>query len=228
MWPCGNDPEWPPGDEQWSDEIPVGAPERTTETDLATARAVAQDILWSLTGRKLGVCSTTQTFDLSGDGGCCVPGVSSMAAPSVALSRLPVHRVVEVRQNGGVVPSSGWRLTRAGHLRRRSGVWSGEVTVRYEWGVPIMSGSPLYAAVASAMGEVAFDLLQGMCGGECSLPSRISTLVRAGVTVDFAPPDEYIENGLTGLPFADNLIRSVNPGRRHMPARVFSPDIPTG
>lgn len=212
-------------------------PAASSEAQQAIAAAAAQEILWGLTGRRLGTCTVVERFAARRrdcltprDGRCC-----EMRLPS-----RPVDHVVSVSIEGVELDSSAWRLGSGGMLRRVDGLcWPSAslcsettpIEVVYSWGVRLVpldaevDPLPPFASLAAvAMGEMAVELLSGMCGGECKLPSRLSSLTRQGVSIEFLPPGDFIEAGLTGLPLCDAFIRTVNPGRLTRPSRVHSLD----
>lgn len=220
------------------------------------AEASAQDILWALTGRRLGTCVAVERFRPVGVD--CFGGPYKDAGgrwrnlrPArtccrVALANAPVQRVLDVEVHGESVPAEGYRLGKGSVLERVGACWPAAedcaeppVMVRYEWGVrlvlPPEDGFPpppprltrAGSLAALAMGEMATEILNGLCGGRCALPSRLASLSRQGVQMQFLPPGDFIEAGLTGLPLSDALIRSYNPGGRQARSRVYSPDLPT-
>lgn len=213
----------------WPKDKPAGC----TETHQAAAQTAAQAVLWARTGRRLGLCTIVETYDLR-TGTCYLPdtyggmvitrpmvGVRNIGA--IFLEQQPVQVVHMVKVDGVELATDAWRLEGT-MLTRADGVGftRGEVEVTYTWGVPI--GADLWGLVSIAMGEVAHELLQGMCGGVCKLPGRATSVTRQGVTVTLGglPEDE----NLLGLPVADQLIRTLNPTGKRMRSRVFSPDMP--
>lgn len=228
VWPCGT----PPAD--------------LSEDQQALAVAVAQDILWSLTGRRLGSCTVTENYAAPGSGVCVVPnaplGLIQSAAganATIILAKRPVQRVVSVTENGVLLPTTAYRLGHAGRLHRVGGSWpqareaaDAPVQVSYVWGIRLVAeneGDPLppYAYSAGlAVGELATDIGAGLCGGECHLPSRVLSLSRQGVTFDFQSAADFVDQGLTGMPIADAFIRTVNPNRLTDAPSVVSLDVP--
>lgn len=228
VWPCGTPPEG------------------LTDEQQALAVAVAQDILWSLTGRRLGTCTTVEWYAAPGASQCAVPyaplglvQTTSDLASVIILDSQPVESITEVMENGVVLVSGvDYRLGRGGRLYRLGGVWpqssNGDPTVRvtYVWGIRLVAAAvetdplPPYAYSAGlAVGEIATEIGAGLCGGECHLPSRVLSLSRQGVTFEFQPAKDFVDVGLTGLPIADAFIRTVNPNRVQTRPRVFSPDM---
>lgn len=232
----------------WPCEEPPGSPEQQ-EAAIDAARL----LLWSRTGRRLGVCATTEAYVSPGAGiECGVPymtddrlwhngGVPGRSC-GIWLEHTPVVAVDAVTVNGETVDPATYRmegsqLVRRGQCWPASSVeWQTPTVVTYRWGVPIqaaaptadppLDASPLWGMVSAAMGEVAYEIAQAMCGGECRLPSRAVTVTRYGATVQLQDPQQTIDNRLLGLELADQLILTVNPARRQSRSRVYSPDMP--
>lgn len=171
-------------------------------------------------------------------GNCC----------AIHLVSLPIVEVVEVKVWGEAVPADSYRVESAGRLVRRDACWppgleciDPPVEVTYRWGVPLIApviadpdaippvvaaeGSPLWGLVAGAMGEVAAEFVKGLCGQPCALPARLVAVSRQGVNQQFSSAAELLKEGLLGLPLADALIGTVNPGRLRSRSRVYSPDM---
>lgn len=210
----------------WTCDKPAGL---TDEQEQAALDA-AQLLLWSRTGRRLGVCEATEQFQPFGP--CSMPayrpggpafGVNS-AGGDVFLTNTPVQSVVGVAVDGVQLPGSRYAVQGSRLVPVGAGWPSGSpVVVTYRWGIPIEGW--LAGLVAMAVGEVAGELASGMCGGACKLPSRMVSITRQGVTVELGTADDYVKAGLLGLPLADQLITTMNPAKRQGAARVYSPDM---
>lgn len=186
---------------------------------LAAVTAAAQQVLWGLTGRRLGVCLTVGEFVAAGER-CRATGRGSCCA--IRLRPGPVRSVESVEIDG--VPVDGWRLV--GDVLLREGCWpvgSGcdptVVTVVYRWGVPV----PEIGALA--LGELACEMLAGLDGADCRLPSNAVSITRQGVTVDLGDAETVWRQGRVGLPFVDQFIRYANPSGLVEQVAVYSPDV---
>lgn len=207
LWPCNSD-----GDPEEPDADP---------TQIAAAVAAAQAVLWQYTGRVLGVCTfiAHARFDQPD---VCLPGV----APSrtIVLARTPVQSIIEVVTGAGSTAS--WSLSGSVVTVNTA---ASEVEVSYRAGQPLGTldePAGVTSLVAAAMGELATEILKGMCGSTCKIPARASTIARAGVTVNTVEPERMVELGLLGLKLCDRLIRSVNPHQSQSPSLVMSVDAP--
>lgn len=240
----------------WSCDDNEGSPEQRD-----AAESAARTILWSRTGRRLGLCTAQEAYRPAGGALTCGRpymtddrlwhngGRSGAESCAIDLVSAPVVAIEWVKVFGVLVDPSTYRLER-NQLVARGTCWpyvtpdvGASVEVRYRWGVPLtapvaadpdalppvdaVEGSPLWGLVAAAMGEVAGELLKGMCGGECRLPNSAVSVTRMGVTVQRATPSETAQAMLLGLEIADQLIMSVNPHRKQQRSRVYSPDMAT-
>lgn len=241
VWPCDPLPE-------------------VSDEQMEAALAAARTLLWSRTGRRLGVCTAVERYRVPPSGsGCGVPymsddlvwhngGRGGMCC-AIHLASQPVQSVTRVTIGGLEVPSNGYQLN--GSVLMRVGTcWPTVldcdppvIEVEYRWGVPLtpavvadpeadppvvaVEASPLWGMAAMAMGEVANELMQAMCGGTCRISSRAITVTQGGRTVQLADPGDTRDAGLLGTELADALITSVNPGARQVRSRVYSPDMAT-
>jgi hypothetical protein len=180
-----------------------------------------------------------------GDGdGChrCRPGCQVWLQP-------PVSGIVEVRFSGsGVVDPATYRvddyqwLVRQGPAVTGSGetdCWPISNDFNFPvtgplapadnsaWQVTYLWGMPVPAVLLRAAGELACEWAKSCMGAECRLPQRVTSISRQGVTVSLADVTQLLENGLTGVPTVDNLIRAFNPYRLVSRMKVQSPDLPT-
>lgn len=173
---------------------------------------------------------------------------------AIHLREGPVQSIVSVTELGHALGPSQYRVEQPGRLMRVGACWpvmlecdEPPVRVVYRAGVPLTApeaavepdpladppvlgsdavlAAPLWGMAAAAMGEVTVEVLDGMCGKPCKLPSRAVTITRQGVTVELGAPGDLADSGLLGLPLADALIQAVNPFRRPGRSRVYSVDM---
>lgn len=206
------------------------------EVKVASALDAAQQILWGLSGRRFGLCTVTESYRPSGSAGCGLPYKDSEGnwrngsgdahtCCHVLLQRKPVRAIVELKINGEVQAEGTYAL-------ERDYVWrfgacfptsadcdDPTVEVTYSYGVDV----PMLGQLA--LGEVACEILAGMGGADCRLPSNAVSVTRQGVTVDLGDAQTLFEQGRIGLPLADAFLRYVNPNRLQDNSAVFSPDM---
>lgn len=142
----------------------------------------------------------------------------------------PIDSVLRVDLDGEVLDPSAYRVDNRNYLvRTDGGVWptcqdleapvgsQGAFEVTYLWGTPVPKGGRLAASV------LACEMAKAATGRDCSLPQRIQTITREGVTVGVLDSFEGLEGGRTGLWLVDSWVTSVvNAPRR---SRVLSPDL---
>jgi len=202
------------------------------------ARNLAELMLWGLSGRRLGICEYVEGYYPPCTAECGAPYKGAdgewrnrVSAASnccrIPLRHAPVVSIEAVTEWGVLLDPTTYDVSARRYLRRRSACWPCEdqcddppveVIYRAGWGYP--------AGTAVVVGEVACELLAGLAGHPCKLPSRAVQIARQGVTVTLADPEVYLDNGLLGLPLADAWIKAVNPNRLLTASRVYSPDLP--
>lgn len=94
------------------------------------------------------------------------------------------------------------------------------------WTVTYTIGEPVPDALNVAAGIYACELAKSLLGEACSLPSRVKSVTRQGVDVEFVDPLILAENGLTGLPIVDQIITSLNPSKLKQASYVWNPGKP--
>jgi hypothetical protein len=228
--------------EEWPLIWPCDPPTaETTTAKVEAAVAAARELLWSRTGRRLGVCSIVESYEVPGTSVCAVPYLGDdrlwhLGRPGagrfIVLSQQPVHSVQSVSIDGAVVDPSSYRLA-GSRLYRVGADWPAQVAaedaprvvVAYSYGVSLAEGSRWHTLAGLALGEVAMEVFRLMCGEACKLPSRAVSVTRQGVTVQLADPQQFVDQQLLGLPLADQLILATNPTRLRARSRVYSPDM---
>jgi hypothetical protein len=147
--------------------------------------------------------------------------------------RGPVTGVDEVLVDGEVVPASAYRVdvSRGVYLLVRvdGECWptcqnlTADVTEVGTFEVTYEVGRAVPPALQIATGLLACEYAKSLTGGACALPARMTRLTRQGVEVEVSPPDP--ENGMTGIKIVDDIVTALNPGKRHSPPRIMSPDL---
>lgn len=158
-------------------------------------------------------------------GSCECSTVSSVILPGYA------HEVMGVTIDGVTLDSGAYWLQ--GHrrlIRSDGGSWprcqdfnvtSGDGTwiVVTRFGLPIPEVGMLAASELATQIALACDN-----SGDCSLPSNVIEVTRAGVTYNMGL-FEYLEKGKTGMLMCDLFLASYNPSGLRRRSRVYSPDL---
>lgn len=143
-----------------------------------------------------------------------------------------VYDVLEVKVDGQVLPATAYRVDdRRMLVRTDGGHWphcqqlgmpdtaDDTFSVTYRRGV--MPGK----AAQLALTVLAVEMAKA-CSGDrkCALPSRVTSIVREGITYDLLDNLDVFERGRTGLPRVDMWLAAVNPHAARAPMRAYSPD----
>ena len=166
--------------------------------------------------------------------GCgCRDTCSCGVIEAFELWHKPVRAVHEVTIDGEVLDEDAYRLSKNRLIRTDGDSWPvcqdwtvdadqpGAWTVKYTYGRPVPFGGRVCAGILAA------ELGKAVCGDEtCELPRRVQTVTRAGVTVGFVDPMQFLDQGKTGLYEVDLWLASVNPNRLARKARVYRVDDP--
>jgi len=216
VWPCSIDTEDP-------DKV-------------SAARDAAQTILNGLSGHRFGLCSVTESYRASCSSACGIPyktsdgvwrnGIADAhTCCHVLLQHKPVRAILSVVVSGETLDPNEYALERD-YLWRRHACFpcvadcdDPEIIVAYAYGNDVPTLGQL------AMGEVACEILAGLSGADCRLPSNAVSVSRQGVTVDLGDAQTLFDQGRIGLPIADAFLRAVNPSKLVSQSQVFSPDM---
>lgn len=180
----------------------------------ATVGPLAVQALWAATGRRFGLVTHTHTAHPGVAGWYCEP-----AHAAGILLPGPVYDVLQV-VSGADTLAPGAYTTRGDFLVPvPQGPWPKLTTViTYRRGMPVPIGGDIYAAVLGA------EIAASISGGKCRLPSRATSVTREGVNIVLASPEEYLQEGLTGVPEIDQWISTHNPHRLKTDSVAWSPD----
>lgn len=224
------------GCEQWPIIWPCDI--TNVDTDVAAAAwSLASQLLWSLSGYRIGICTYREAYRPAAGGWCGYPfkdrngnwrnGVLGDCC-KILLTHRPVQKILEVIEEGVLLTEFHYALE-GSYLRNRDGCWpvhppcdDPELTVTYQAGVPIPAGTGL------AVGEVACEYLSALNGDPCRLPSRATSITRQGVTITLASAAEFTDRRRIGLPITDAWLETVVGSGPRVASRVYSPDLPRG
>lgn len=164
----------------------------------------------------------------------CGCGVSRCSCGDVSELNLkhPVQSITkvivdedELAEGTDWVLYDGFRLVRVGGRWPRCQDWTIPVSGIGAWSVFAVYGFPVPTLGEMAMGEAAREFgLACTPDAQCALPSRVTSVVRNGITQSFATLTDLYEAGATGLPVTDRFIDAVNPGRIRDRVAIWNPD----
>jgi len=243
-------PGWPEDPAEWSAEQRAAA-------------EIATDVLWRLTAGRYGLCEEVirpcrddcTIHRYGADTGLLRPvldsgrwhnrppcGCGSTGCSCTLLCTLtlpgPVRSVLEVRQDGEVVPQAAYVLHRTptgDRLVRTDGAcWPhcqqldrpdtelGTLSVSY------LRGLEVPAPGRRAVGQLACEIAKLCAGapGGCALPTGTKTVTREGVAYEIVPPGDWPQTLQAHFPQAWSWVQLVNPQQARQFAAVFSLDLP--
>ena len=155
---------------------------------------------------------------------CACSAMEQIALPA------PVGEVEEVRLDGSVLSPSAYRVDN-GHLlvRLDGGVWptcqvmDAPDTEAGTFSVTYLNAYPVDGLGAYAAGVLACEYAKACSGAKCRLPSGVTDISRAGVTMTITTG--LFPGGVTGIREVDTYLLRWNPNGLRMPPRVWSPDM---
>lgn len=163
--------------------------------------------------------------------GCGACGTSCGCSDDGSL-RLPdpVESIVSVEINGETLEADTYRVDNYGLLvRTDGGRWPGCQNLNADlgetdtWAVTYKRGQAVPTGGQHAVGRLAVELALAECDPEeCSLPQRVQSITRQGVTVAMLDSFDDIDKGHTGIWGIDSWISSVTKPPKS--GRVLSPD----
>lgn len=194
-------------------------------------------ILYKLTGEKYaGIQTTTEVYSsrspetgssLSArviNGQIVHVSASESGSNRLKLKNTPVREIHSVRVGGSTIDPSRYQLRGNTHLVRIDGqIWtsssSNELEVSYTYGT-----MPPAMGIAAAI-RLANELIwNDQDSDQCTLPERISSSVtRQGVSYTVLDPQDFLNQGRTGITVVDMFINTANPAKAKKRPRVYSP-----
>lgn len=150
----------------------------------------------------------------------CLGGRCTYHAPSIvhlaAADTLPIHEISEVRIADEVMSPSEYTLEGSLLYRNGGAAWPKQDLTRPlpetgTWSVTYTRGVPVPGGVAPLVGTLALEFLNACTTGKCTLPRRVRSVTRQGVSFDMVDPTDIYREGRTGIPQIDQWIAAVNP-----------------
>lgn len=209
----------------------------------------ASYVLWAFSGRKYhGTRTITERYEcpcrdesisniyptMDGDGqvynrlGSDNPSTSCGCGTSaegqhvrLRLRGTPVRHVAKVTKGGVELDPSTYRIVNSSLLEMTGEIDVCGIEITYTFGVPAPT------AGKRAARTLARELTKGWAGDEeCQLPDRVTNVSRQGISFTVMDPQDFLDDGRTGIYDVDLFLRAANPDKARKPARVFSPDLP--
>jgi hypothetical protein len=234
------------------DDLPVEVAPLYQPEDWQPHLDIATDILWSLSGRRWSGPPAAATAVLRaatprmGEPGwpyhrswgqcACYLGTAILGPlwsldvhnhhepVSVRLPHDDVTTVLTVTVDGGVF--TGWQLDGSWLTRTDGRGWPAchdRAVVTYLHGrLPPAGGVAACVALAVEFGRAG----SSNPDKACSLPQRLQSVTRQGVSYVALDDLSFLDKGLTGYYPVDVWLRSINPKGRAQAARVWSPSLP--
>jgi len=188
-----------------------------------------------------GSCTSLMALGTPGQYGWFDVHVTCPKPPEIELGAYPVNTISEVLIDGVVIPDDEYRLDNNRVLVRTLPTASSTPTQRYGWPVCQRDDLPAtqpgtfqvsftYGRVPPAGGVQAAKVLAqqialAAVGQTNRLPSRVTTVVRQGITAVALDTQDLVKLGRTGLFEVDLWVKTVNPSALVRRAQAWSPDL---
>lgn len=166
----------------------------------------------------------------------CGGGCTCAARCEVPLpGPIPADGIVEVLVDGDLVDPDAYRVevdSALGWLLVRVDGSCWPSCARYGTAIPgfevtLEQGLTIPDPVQAAFETLACEYAKLCTGGDCTLPPRLQSLARQGVTVTMADVADAVGGQIrTGIKVVDDVIAADNPYGRAAPPMVLSPDLP--
>ena len=205
----------------------------------------ASQILWALSGRKYhtgtiptehyvvdrnyqGITATDTPRGMAvydRNIGVYLVDPSDWRARRIRLDGTPVISIGSVTElgTGRLLNPTEYAIVNRNFLHISTSIISG-VDVSYTYGQrPPAAGR----RAAKTMAQQFYYLWSGR-EDQCELPSRVTQVNRQGVDWTLLDNQDFLDELKTGIYAVDMFLRSVNPDRARVRAKVFSVDLPRG
>lgn len=212
-----------------------------------TAVDYATFVLYKLTAEKYpGVQTTTEAYVAESRGSSLADPVSREAMRNIQMigvpstiqypQRLylrgaPVHEVLSV-DYGGTLLEAGkdYLLYNKRFLKLANGtLWNYAcgptgITVTYTYGMMPPKAGVL--AATTLANELLILMGEGGNPNQCRIPERVRSVSREGLSFDMIDPQDFMDDGRTGIWEIDLFIRTANPSRAKKQPRLLSASDP--
>lgn len=212
------------------------------------AVTIASELLYKLTGEKFqGVQSATEYYTKDSFGAIMqspaliggqmynLPSRAGFSGQSASigdrklyLRHTPIRSVDSIFIGSSLLDSSQYSIRNRAYLVRKGNArWMfdgiNEVEVSYTYGA-----TPPEAGRAAAV-RFANELILAEKGdARCSLPLRVSSITRQNVSMTVLDPQEFLDNGKTGIYSVDLFIKAYNPDGARKKTKLFVAGRPQG
>lgn len=162
---------------------------------------------------------------------CACPGLCCCDPRCQVRLLGPVDSIAEVTIGGIAVNPDTYRVDDKHWLVRTDGeCWPTCSDLDTDDGdnvfvVTYVRGNSVPPALLRAASTLACEWGKACVGAECRLTNRVTSLARNGITIDMASPEDFLDDGLTGLWEVDSVIRALNPYSRKQRSRIYAPEM---
>lgn len=197
----------------------------------------ASTVLYYLTGKQFaGTCqATVRPGCLSGSCWCgCTPH-------QVNLGVWPVTELISVRYGGTLYTGSaatdlfhindwhylarndGERFLSGNQWAQAGGVHDNASPDGYVFEATVKHGIKIPRLMTRATKALACQFIEASCGKECDLPARVTSVVRAGISMNIASVVDLLNDEKTGIYEVDLAIHVFNPSKLQSPSFAWHP-----
>ena len=211
-----------------------------------TAVEYATFVLYKLTAEKYpGISRTTESYVAESRGSSHADPVSTEALQNIQrigvptsiqypkrlyLRGTPAHEVFSVHYGKTPLDTSEYILFNKRFLKLSNGaIWNYAcdqrgITVEYSYGMlPPQAG---ILAATTLANELLILMGEGSDMNQCRIPERVRSVSREGISFDMIDPQEFMDDGRTGIWEIDLFIRTANPSRAKKQPRLLSASDP--
>jgi hypothetical protein len=146
----------------------------------------------------------------------------------VVLSGRPVREIASVAVDGEVLDPAKYYLRNGCYLfldKYYVSCYSGgqlrKVEIEYTYGLDAYP-EPLQRAIEEMTEQI---MLADGDSADCKIPERVTSVSRQGVSWTLIDPQDFLQDGRTGIYAVDIAIKALNPKNSRRRARIFTTDI---